>query len=215
MTLPLTKGSGGAIYCVAQKWGMNWGGAARNNYWIELVTIQQPWKAFNSHPIPSLYRFIDSRLEDWGVERIYNLLGVMHLIHGGSKGFPGGEQWQRTCLLTQETPEMRDWSLGWEDPLEEEMVTPLFPLQHSCLGNPMDRGAWKATVHEVTESWTQLREHGKDSDSGSLTTPPQPQRGHSALRVHTLKLTLSLTRILGCQLSGSRAIKSMFPSHES
>ena len=21
------------------------------------------------------------------------------------------------------------------------------PLQHSCLGNPMDRGAWRATVH--------------------------------------------------------------------
>ena len=25
------------------------------------------------------------------------------------------------------------------------------PLQYSCLGNPMDRGAWQATVHEVTE----------------------------------------------------------------
>ena len=23
------------------------------------------------------------------------------------------------------------------------------PLQYSCLGNPMDRGAWQATVHEV------------------------------------------------------------------
>ena len=23
------------------------------------------------------------------------------------------------------------------------------PLQHSCLGNPMDRGAWQATVHGV------------------------------------------------------------------
>ena len=26
------------------------------------------------------------------------------------------------------------------------------PLQYSCLGNPMDRGAWQATVHGVTES---------------------------------------------------------------
>ena len=25
------------------------------------------------------------------------------------------------------------------------------PLQYSCLGNPMDRGAWKATVHGVAE----------------------------------------------------------------
>ena len=30
------------------------------------------------------------------------------------------------------------------------------PLQYSCLGNPMDRVALKATVHGVTKSWTQL-----------------------------------------------------------
>jgi len=24
------------------------------------------------------------------------------------------------------------------------------PLQYYCLGNPMDRGTWQATVHEVT-----------------------------------------------------------------
>ena len=26
------------------------------------------------------------------------------------------------------------------------------PLQYSCLGNPMDRGDWRATVHRVAES---------------------------------------------------------------
>ena len=30
------------------------------------------------------------------------------------------------------------------------------PLQHSCLGNPMDRGFWWATVHGVTKNRTQL-----------------------------------------------------------
>ena len=30
------------------------------------------------------------------------------------------------------------------------------PLQYSCLENPMDRGAWQATVHRVVKSWTQL-----------------------------------------------------------
>ena len=25
------------------------------------------------------------------------------------------------------------------------------PLQYSCLGNPMDRGAWRATVYKVTK----------------------------------------------------------------
>ena len=28
------------------------------------------------------------------------------------------------------------------------------PLQYSCLENPMDRGAWWATIHRVTESDT-------------------------------------------------------------
>ena len=28
------------------------------------------------------------------------------------------------------------------------------PLQYSCLENPMDRGAWQATVHGVPKSWT-------------------------------------------------------------
>ena len=30
------------------------------------------------------------------------------------------------------------------------------PLQYSCLENPMDRGAWRAIVHEVTKSRTPL-----------------------------------------------------------
>ena len=28
------------------------------------------------------------------------------------------------------------------------------PLQNSCLENPMDRGAWWATVHGVSKCWT-------------------------------------------------------------
>ena len=31
-----------------------------------------------------------------------------------------------------------------------------YPLQYSCLGNPMDRGAWGSIVHGVAESQTQL-----------------------------------------------------------
>ena len=32
------------------------------------------------------------------------------------------------------------------------------PLQYSCLENPVDRGAWQATVHRTAESWTQLKQ---------------------------------------------------------
>jgi len=31
------------------------------------------------------------------------------------------------------------------------------PLQYSCLENPVDRGAWRAAVHRVTQSRTQLK----------------------------------------------------------
>ena len=30
------------------------------------------------------------------------------------------------------------------------------PLQYSCLENPMDGGAWLATVHGFAKSWTRL-----------------------------------------------------------
>ena len=30
------------------------------------------------------------------------------------------------------------------------------PLQYSCLENPMDRGAWWATVHGAAKNWIQL-----------------------------------------------------------
>jgi len=32
------------------------------------------------------------------------------------------------------------------------------PLQYSCLENSMNRGAWQATVHRVTQSQTQLND---------------------------------------------------------
>ena len=44
-------------------------------------------------------------------------------------------------------------SLGRDNPLEEEMAT---HFTISCLENPKDRGAWRATVHGDTKSWTRL-----------------------------------------------------------
>ena len=33
------------------------------------------------------------------------------------------------------------------------------PLQYSLLENSMDRGAWQATIHGVTKSWTPVSTH--------------------------------------------------------
>ena len=55
------------------------------------------------------------------------------------------------------------------------------PLQYSCLKNPMDRGAWKATVHsghkelDMTEELSKqsyLREWGQDRSGDSACTLP-------------------------------------------
>ena len=50
---------------------------------------------------------------------------------------------------------LENWvqSLGWEDPLEEGMATHSSILTWRIL---MDRGAWRATVHGVAKSRTQL-----------------------------------------------------------
>ena len=42
------------------------------------------------------------------------------------------------------------------------------PLQYSCLENPMDREAWKATVHEITKSQTRLKQLSTDVQFSSV-----------------------------------------------
>ena len=51
-------------------------------------------------------------------------------------------QWKWNRLQSRKETQVP--SLGQEDPLEKEMA-----LQYSCLENPLDRGAWQATVHGV------------------------------------------------------------------
>ena len=53
----------------------------------------------------------------------------------------------------QETQETHVLSLGWEDPLEEEMAT------HSSILTweiPWTEEAWLAVVHRVAKIWTSL-----------------------------------------------------------
>ena len=64
-------------------------------------------------------------------------------------------QWVKNPPAMQEIHERQIWSLGWENSLEEENDN---PLQYSCLGNPMDREAWQATVHGVTKESDILHE---------------------------------------------------------
>ena len=74
---------------------------------------------------------------------------------GEGIGYPLHCSWASLLAqLAKNLPAMwESWvqSLGWEDPLEEGMVT------HSSFlvwRISMHRGTWRATVHEVTESDT-------------------------------------------------------------
>ena len=66
---------------------------------------------------------------------------------------------ERASLVAQTVknlPAMREtWvrSLGWEDPPEKGMATHSSILAWRIC---MDRGAWRATVHGIAESQTQL-----------------------------------------------------------
>ena len=51
------------------------------------------------------------------------------------------------------------------------------PLQYSGRENPMDRGAWRATVHEVTQSQTRL--------SGFTFTSFVEWQRHTSTHTHT------------------------------
>ena len=50
------------------------------------------------------------------------------------------------------------------------------PLQYSCLENPMDRGSWRATVHRVEKSWTQLKRLSTHTGKHFI---PQQEGAHS------------------------------------
>ena len=72
-------------------------------------------------------------------------------------GYPLQDSWASlVAQMVKDQPAVWEtWVqfLDWEDPLEEGMVT------HSSIlawGIPMDRGAWRAAVHEVAKSWTRL-----------------------------------------------------------
>ena len=76
---------------------------------------------------------------------------------GGGISYPLQYSWNSlVAQMVKNPPAMwKTWvqSLGWEDPLEEEMATFSSILAWRI---PMDRGAWQAIIAGVTKSWTRL-----------------------------------------------------------
>ena len=67
------------------------------------------------------------------------------------------------------------------------------PLQYSCLGNPKDRGAWRATVHGVAKSRTQLSDWAFTQDQFFgllLKTKSRRERSTVTIREEQLRWRL-------------------------
>ena len=74
--------------------------------------------------------------------------------------------------------ETRIRSLGWEYPLRRDG----YPLQYSYLENSMDRGAWRAVVHELESSPS----HPHPSPSMEKLSSMKPVPGANKLGDHCL-----------------------------
>ena len=68
------------------------------------------------------------------------------------------------------------------------------PLQSSCLENPMDRGAWWATVHRVAKSQTQL----KQLSMHTCIIYVEGRRGEKRIINRTRRLRLSSVAVQLC-----------------
>ena len=69
------------------------------------------------------------------------------MLHAFMCGFPGGSDGKESAC-----------DAGDLGSIPESGRTPGegngYPLQYSCVGNPMDKGPWQATVHGVAKSQT-------------------------------------------------------------
>ena len=74
---------------------------------------------------------------------------VRNYVYVPHQGFPGGSEVKASA-----------WNAGYQGSIPGLGRSPGEgngnPLQYSCLKNPMEGGAWWATVHGAEKSWTQL-----------------------------------------------------------
>ena len=99
-----------------------------------------------SLPGSSVRGFFQARVLEWGAIAFSNIHTTMHKmgVPGGSvvKNLPANAGDAASTSGVGRSPGGENGSL----------------LQYSCLENPMDRGAWRATIHGVAKSRTRLND---------------------------------------------------------
>ena len=81
------------------------------------------------------------------------LLRNLQYSRGNGRGFPGASVGKEPACNAEDTRDMVSILGSGRSPGGGHSN----PLQHSCLENPMDRGAWRATVNSA-KSWTGLKQ---------------------------------------------------------
>ena len=71
-----------------------------------------------------------------------------------TEGFPGGSMGKESTCSAGDDGDLGLITESGRSPGEGNGN----PLQYSCLESPMDRGAWRVTIHGVTKGRTQLRQ---------------------------------------------------------
>ena len=84
-----------------------------------------------------------------------------------------GLPWFLTVMNLPAMQVIQVQSLGWKDPLQKENSN---PFQYFCLGNPMHRGVWQATVRGVATVRHKLM----------TKQPPPPNKKYSSVSVFAL-----------------------------
>ena len=109
--------------------------------------------------------FIYMRLPQWlsGKEPACNAgaTGDISLIPGLGRSPGGGNSYPSQVALVVKDPPANAGDARDADLVPGSGRSPGGgngnPLQYSCLKNPMDRGAWRATAHGVTKTRTRLK----------------------------------------------------------
>ena len=113
------------------------------------------WAPVSSHMISSfILSFVHSLLTHSFIAHSF-ITSFMHLfqdslVHSFTQqfmGFPVGSDCKESACNAGDLGSIPGSGRSFEEGIG-------YPLQYSCLGNPMDRGAWRATVPGFTKSQT-------------------------------------------------------------
>ena len=104
-------------------------------------------------PKRSQFRFSKAKKCQCSGNVPYKTIHFLIIFHSQSMHFPGGSMVKNPSANAADIRDVGSIPGSRRSPRGGHGN----PLQYSCLGNPMDRGAWWATVHKAAKSRTQLK----------------------------------------------------------